>query len=120
MDATSYLRFFLALVVVIGLILAVTWVMKRLGVGQNQIGPMGRKRRLRTIETASIDARHRLVLFRRDAVEHLVLLGPTSTQVIESGIPAAPDDTASSDATNIATTFRNLLTPTPATKDSAP
>jgi flagellar protein FliO/FliZ len=107
MDAVSYLKFILALVVVLGMILAVTWVLKRLGVGQQQLGALGRKRRLRTVEAASIDGRHRLVLIRRDAVEHLVLLGPASSQVIETGIPAAADEPPGETAP--AFSFKSLL-----------
>jgi len=118
MDAASYIRFILALILVVGLILAVAWVMKRFGVGQGQMGPLGRKRRLRTIESASIDGRHRLVLVRRDAVEHLVLLGPTSGQVIETGIPAPPDDGA--DPQPIGFNFKSLLSAQTAAKDPAP
>jgi flagellar protein FliO/FliZ len=117
MDATSYLRFILALIVVVGLILVVAWVMKRFGVGQGQM-TMGRKRRLRTVESASIDGRHRLVLVRRDAVEHLVLLGPTSGQVIETGIPAPPDDGA--EPQPIGFNFKSLVSANTAAKDPAP
>jgi flagellar protein FliO/FliZ len=118
MDAASYLQFILALIFVVGLILAVAWVLKRFGVGQGGVGPLGRKRRLRTIETASIDARHRLVLVRRDTVEHLVLLGPTSGQVIETGIAAPPEDGA--EPQPLGFQFKTLLNAgTATTKDPA-
>jgi flagellar protein FliO/FliZ len=38
------------------------------------------------VEALSIDARRRLVIIRRDDREHLILLGPESEQVIETGI----------------------------------
>jgi flagellar protein FliO/FliZ len=121
MDITSYIRFILALIVVIGMIFAVTWVMKRLGVGQNQLGALGRKRRLRTVESANIDGRHRLVLVRRDAVEHLVLLGPTTSQVIETGIPAPSDDSPPSESKPGGFSFKSLLNAaSPSAKDTAP
>jgi flagellar protein FliO/FliZ len=119
MDVSSYARFILALIVVLGLIFAVTWVMKRLGVGQNQLGALGRKRRLRTVESTSIDGRHRLVLVRRDTVEHLVLLGPTTSQVIETGIAAPSDD--GSEPTPIGFNFKSILSAAAApSKDSTP
>ncbi len=119
MDVSSYARFILALIVVLGLIFAVTWVMKRLGVGQNQLGVLGRKRRLRTVESTNIDGRHRLVLVRRDSVEHLVLLGPTNSQVIETGIAAPNDDNAEPPA--IGFNFKSILSATSApAKDSTP
>ena len=121
MDATSYFRFILALIIVLGMIFAVTWVMKRLGVGQNQIGALGRKRRLKTVESATIDARHRLVLVRRDAVEHLVLLGPTSSQVIETNIPTPADDAANHEPVSAGISFRSLLNlSSTSAKDSTP
>lgn len=121
MDATSYFRFILALIIVIGMIFAVTWIMRRLGVGQNQIGALGRKRRLKTVESASIDARHRLVLVRRDSVEHLVLLGPTSSQVIETNIPVPADDSANHEPASAGINFKSLLNiSSNSTKDSTP
>jgi flagellar protein FliO/FliZ len=46
----------------------------------------GRQRRLRILEVASLDSKHRLVLLRRDEAEHLVLIGPASALVVEAGI----------------------------------
>jgi flagellar protein FliO/FliZ len=121
MDAGSYLRFILALIVVVGMIFAVAWVMKRLGVGQSHMGALGRKRRLRTVESANIDGRHRLVLVRRDAVEHLVLLGPGASQVIETGIPAPKDDGAPTESVPLGFSFKSLVsTSSPSAKDAAP
>jgi flagellar protein FliO/FliZ len=120
MDAESYLRFVLALVVVVGMILAVTWVMKRLGVGNNAMGPLGRKRRLRTVESATIDSRHRLVLVRRDAVEHLVLISPTGSQLIEAGIAAPADDNGSTESSPIGFQFKSLLGQASSAKDTTP
>jgi flagellar protein FliO/FliZ len=86
-ETIDYVKFLLVLALVIGLILAMSWGLKRLGVGTSSPGLLG-QRRLGTVETSSIDARHRLILVRRDSVEHLVLVGPTSSLLIETGIPA--------------------------------
>ncbi len=91
MEATVYLRFFLVLVLVLGLIVGFGWLLKRLGIGDGARGPLTRRRRLGTIESAALDSRHKVVLVRRDDVEHLVLVGPNTSQVIESGIPASGD-----------------------------
>jgi hypothetical protein len=50
----------------------------------------GRKpgRRLDIVEQANIDSRRRLVLIRRDDVEHLVMTGGPADVVIETGIAA--------------------------------
>jgi len=87
MEITTYLRFVVALILVIGMILGFAWVMKRFGFGGGLQGALGRKRRLATIEAAALDNRHRVILVRRDNVEHLVLVGPNTSQVIERGIP---------------------------------
>lgn len=98
MDVATYIRFLLALVLVLGLILGLAWLLRYLGFGQGAVGPLTRRRRLRTLESAAIDGRHRVVLVRRDAVEHLILVGPNTSQVIETGIPAAPEDMAAAEA----------------------
>ena len=49
-------------------------------------GRSGKRVRLRVVETAAIDARRRLVLIRRDDVEHLIMIGGSADIVIETGI----------------------------------
>jgi flagellar protein FliO/FliZ len=43
------------------------------------------------VEIASVDAKRKLVLVRRDATEHLVLLGPTSDLIVERAIGASAE-----------------------------
>jgi len=50
--------------------------------------------RLGVIEQASVDARRRLVLIRRDGVEHLIMTGGPVDVVIETGIHASPGEQA--------------------------
>jgi flagellar protein FliO/FliZ len=87
MEYETYIRFALVLLFVLGLVVALGWVLKRYGIGGGAM--IGRNRRLGVVETALLGPKHRLVLVRRDAVEHLVLIGPTSGTVIESGIAGA-------------------------------
>jgi len=93
MDLVSGLRFVLALVVVLGLIAALAWILRRYGAGRVTLG-VG-KGRLGVVEASHIDAKRRLVLIRRDGIEHLLLLGPTSELLIETGIesPGQQGDT---------------------------
>lgn len=63
---------------------------KRAGWG-NLPGARGRGRRLSVIEIRPIDTRHKLVLVRCDAAEHLLLLGPEGQTVIAAGLPPAPE-----------------------------
>ena len=89
MAPDTYLKFLLALVVVLALIVALAWVARRFHlIGAGFVGPAG-KRRLSIVEAAALDAKRRLVLVRRDQVEHLLLLGHNSETVVETGITAA-------------------------------
>ncbi len=49
-----------------------------------------RQPRLQVLDATAVDARRRLVLVRRDNVEHLVMIGGPTVIVIESGIGAIP------------------------------
>ena len=49
-----------------------------------------RDRRLGVVETASIDQRRKLILIRRDDVEHLVLIGGPVDLLVENGIRGRP------------------------------
>ena len=86
MEWTNYLRFLLALLVVLGLIGGFARIAPRTGVGGIQTGRKGKSDRLEVVEALHVDARRRLVIVRRDNVEHLLLLGPESEQVVETGI----------------------------------
>lgn len=90
METESYLRFVLALAFVLGLIGLLAMLAKRFNLGFPTPMRTGRDRRLAVVEVAPIDSRRRLVLLRRDGVEHLVLLGPGQDVVIESGIVPPP------------------------------
>lgn len=85
----TYLRFATALVLVLGLIGLAAWLARRYGLG-GRVRGKGLKsgRRLAITEVCPVDAKRRLVLVRRDEVEHLILLGTASDLVIERGISA--------------------------------
>lgn len=80
-----YWRFLGALVLVVALIFALAWVAKRLGFGGRLATARG-KRRLGVQEVLSLDNKRRLVLLKRDGVEHLILLGLNDDVVVETGI----------------------------------
>ena len=84
MDFDLYLRFALALVLVLGLIALLAWMLRRFGMGMK----MSKGRRLGVSEVQMLGARHKLMLIRRDDVEHLVILGPAGETVVETGIKA--------------------------------
>jgi hypothetical protein len=91
-------RFILAFLVVLGLIGATAWAVRRFGSGRiGGTGVRGRQPRLAVIDYTSVDTRRRLVLVRRDNVEHLLMIGGPSDVVVEAnivrGTPAARDVT---------------------------
>ena len=91
MDFELYFRFLLALAAVLGLILALAWAVRRFGPGARLLPNSGGARRLSIQEVASVDARRRLILLRRDETEYLVLLGPTQDLLLDKGFGQAPE-----------------------------
>ncbi len=87
MGMDGYLRFVLALIFVIALIGVFAMIFRRLGFGfpANAMRPAG-ERRIGVVEVASLDSRRKLVLVRRDDVEHLLVVSPTTEVVIERNI----------------------------------
>ena len=83
-------RFFLAFLIVLGLIGAAAWAVRRFGSGRyGGAGQRGRQPRLAVVDHASVDARRRLILIRRDNVEHLLLIGGPTDVVVEPNIVRA-------------------------------
>jgi len=69
------------------LLLAVLWLIRgRGGPSPFVRGGKNRQPRLQVLDAAAVDARRRLVLVRRDNVEHLIMIGGPTDIVIESGI----------------------------------
>src|ERR1700682_959146 len=91
-------KFFVAFVLVLGSIALAAWgwrlfTSSRLGGASTR----GRQPRLGVIDYASVDARRRLILGRRDNVEHLLMIGGPTAVVVEANIVgrvAAPRDVA--------------------------
>jgi flagellar protein FliO/FliZ len=80
-ELAPLLRTVAALGGVLLLLLAAAWLLRRYGAG-----PLRRPDGSRLAVTAAqmVDARTRLVLVRRDAVEHLLAIGPAGVTVIET------------------------------------
>ncbi len=91
MDLENYLRFLAALILVIAMIGAAAWAVRRLGLA-GRLPSIGRRaaRRLGVVEFMALDPKTRLVLVRRDDAEHLLLLGAGGTVVVERGIDPPP------------------------------
>ncbi len=82
-------RFFIAFVVVFGLIGAAAWLVRRFGAARLGENLRGRQPRLAVIEASAVDGRRRLVLIRRDNVEHLLMIGGPTDVVVEPNIVRA-------------------------------
>jgi flagellar protein FliO/FliZ len=84
------LTFFFAFVAVLALIGIAAWLVRRfagsrLGANTNR----GRMPRLAVIDAAAVDGRRRLVLVRRDNIEHLLMIGGPTDIVVEANIVRA-------------------------------
>jgi hypothetical protein len=79
----------IAFVVVLLLIGAATWLVRRFGATQLDAAARGRQPRLAVIDSAAVDARRKLVIIRRDNVEHLLMIGGPTDVVVETNIVRA-------------------------------
>src|ERR1700681_2412989 len=84
------LTFVFAFVAVLALIGVAAWLVRRfagsrLGTNTNR----GRMPRLAVIDAAAVDGRRRLVLVRRDNIEHLLMIGGPTDIVVEPNIVRA-------------------------------
>src|SRR5512147_2949864 len=83
-------RFFIAFLVVLGLIGLTAWLVRRFGANRlGGAGARGRQPRLAVIDAATVDGRRRLVLIRRDNIEHLLMIGGPTDLVVEANIVRA-------------------------------
>jgi flagellar protein FliO/FliZ len=91
MDFSEIFRFVAALAFILGLIGICAVLARRFGLAPGATSISAQKR-LGIVEVRPIDARHRLLLIRRDGKEHLVMIGGDHPLLIESGIdaPVAP------------------------------
>lgn len=83
MDWDLYVRGVVALVVVIALIGMAALLARRFGAAGG-LALNRRSRRLGLVEALPLDGKRRLVLVRRDGVEHLLLLGGGADLLVES------------------------------------
>src|SRR3954468_2664158 len=86
----SPITFIVAFIVVLALIGVAAWLVRRFAT--SRLGPntqRGRMPRLAVIDAAAVDGRRRLVLVRRDNVEHLLMIGGPTDIVVEPNIVRA-------------------------------
>lgn len=90
MSVADYSQFILALLFVLGLIGVAALLARRFGLSPTA-RPAGGRRRLAMVECLPLDGKRRLLLVRRDDVEHLVILGPSTETVVERNIGRSSD-----------------------------
>src|SRR5213076_3254462 len=86
----SPFMFFFAFIVVLALIGLAAWLVRRFA--NSRLGAntsRGRMPRLAVIDAAAVDGRRRLVLVRRDNIEHLLMIGGPTDIVVEANIVRA-------------------------------
>lgn len=88
MEEISWLRFVLAFAFVLGLLGLFAMAMRKWGGRFSVYGGNTSTSRLSVVEMRNVGPRHRLVLVKRDAVEHLLLIAPESVTLVEGGIRA--------------------------------
>jgi len=97
-------NFVIAFVFVLLLIGAAAWVVRRFGGARVEAAARGRQPRLAVVDSAAVDSRRKLVIVRRDNVEHLLMIGGPSDVVVETNIVRAA---AAAGVTRDATAGRN-------------
>ena len=87
MDLVDFARYFAALALVLALVGCAALAARRYGLaGLSKM--TGRAKRLSVVESLMVGSKHKLYLFKRDGVEHLVLIGPDTATVVEGAIAA--------------------------------
>lgn len=89
-DVISWLLF---IALIAGLIVVAGWLVRGYVTNGAPANPFGgslfqprQDRRLEVVEHANVDGRRKLLLIRRDSVEHLVMTGGPVDVVLETGI----------------------------------
>jgi flagellar biogenesis protein FliO len=103
-ELPTAVNFVIAFVFVMLLIGAAAWLVRRFGAARIDAAARGRQPRLAVVDSAAVDGRRKLVIIRRDNVEHLLMVGGPSDVVVETNIvraTAAPsrDATTARDTT---------------------
>ncbi len=89
MELADIARSLGTLLVVLGLLVAVVWSIRRFGLlsGLSQ-GRDGRPLSVSVVLRVPIDPKHSLVMVRRGIYEHLLLIGPNGSLLVEQNILA--------------------------------
>lgn len=89
-DLPQIFRVIAALIFVLGLMGGLVVLLRRLGY-MTGVAPTGKKR-LKIVEMLYLDSRRRLAIIQRDDKQHLVILGPTTETIVETGFESDQDE----------------------------
>ena len=124
-ELSTAVQFFIAFLIALALIVLSFWAIRRFGgIGLGAGAARGRQPRLGVIEAAAVDGRRRLVLIRRDNVEHLLMIGGPSDIVIEQNIVravpvASPREAPAPRAPGLAEVMARAAEPAPASRETS-
>jgi hypothetical protein len=85
LELPTAVTFAIAFVVVLLLIGVLAWAVRRFGATRLEAA-RSRQPRLAVVDSAAVDGRRKLVIVRRDNVEHLLMIGGPTDVVVESSI----------------------------------
>jgi flagellar protein FliO/FliZ len=92
MDFDTLILFVAAALFVIAVVALLVWAFRTFFLGKsspaNFLRP--REKRLGVVETAAVDGKRKLLLVRRDDVEHLLMIGGPVDMLVETGIKGRP------------------------------
>src|SRR6185503_11656483 len=88
MELPTAVNFVIAFVVVLLLIGVAAWLVRRFG-STRLDAARGRQPRLAVIDSSPVDSRRKLVIIRRDNIEHLLMIGGPTDVVVETNIVRA-------------------------------
>lgn len=85
-NLASFLGFIIIFAIILGVVVLIARLIRNLGGGSVVHSPRTRQPRLSVVDAAAVDSRRKLVLIRRDDVEHLLLIGGPTDIVVEQNI----------------------------------
>jgi flagellar protein FliO/FliZ len=98
-ELSTPVQYFAVFLIVLAAIVLIFWVIRRFGrTAHGTAAVRGRQPRLAVIDAAAVDGRRRLLLIRRDNVEHLLMIGGPADIVVEQNIVRGSPATSSREA----------------------
>lgn len=86
-DTQLIMRLILGMVFIFALLTFGVWILKKSGFSAQIQKSRSKNKRASIVEVQQVDTKRRLIMVRRDDVEHLILLGPNNDVLVEASIP---------------------------------